>query len=50
LSATPKQPKKPYQKPSLKTYGDIRALTGMRTTNFHKTDGTIHGHPVPKTL
>jgi len=34
LNATPLQPeKKPYQKPSLKVYGDIRTLTG---TSSHK--------------
>ena len=33
------KPKKPYQKPSLKVYGDIHALTGTSMTSGIKFDG-----------
>ena len=39
MNSTPQQPaKKPYQKPSLKVYGDIKALTLTVATNGIETD------------
>lgn len=44
-NSTPQQPaKKPYQKPSLKVYGNIQAITGTV-----KTDGSINDAGFPKT-
>ena len=49
VSATPQQPKKKsYQSPSLKVYGDVRALTRSGATtgkHFDISGGKIH----PKT-
>jgi len=51
LNAMPQQAKKPYQKPALKVYGDIRTVTGTHTKSFTVTDGiNMKGNPIHKTL
>jgi len=49
VSTTPQQTKKkPYQKPSLKVYGDVRALTRATATSGKHFDIQM-GMAAPKT-
>ena len=50
MNAAPGQAaKKPYQKPSLKVYGDIHALTGTAGKHAFTSDGMIGKFTIFKT-